>query len=400
MPRDALVTEYLRVGLAFDRLEDGFVDAYTGDPRLRAESVDGPRPDPAHLRDRIRGLRTDIAGSSLPADRRGFLDAHLTAMECSAGHFAGEEIGFVDEVRAYFDVDIALEDPEVYRAAHAELDALLPAGPSLAERYQAHRTSDEIPADRLDECVAAFTSALRDRVRATHPLPDVETVEIEVVSDKPWSGFNYYLGDYRSRVAINGDLTQYMASLPHLIAHEAYPGHHTEHCRKEQILVGGGQEEQTLFLVNTPQCLMAEGLADHALHAAVGDGWGRWAQEIYADLGLRFDGDRAERIGRATGGLLGVRQDAALLLHDRGQDADTVGEYLQRWLLATPARARQMLRFLSSPLWRAYISTYVEGYRLLGDWLDADPHADRLRRFGRLLDEPLTPAQLRAELAA
>jgi hypothetical protein len=35
--------------------------------------------------------------------------------------------------------------------------------------------------------------------------------------------------------------------------------------------------------------------------------------------------------------------------------------------LATPERARQSLRFLSSPLGRAYISTYVEGYRLLGD---------------------------------
>lgn len=400
MPRDALVTEYLRLGLAFDRLEEGFVDAFTGDPRLRAESENGPRPDPSSLRDRIRGLRPDVAGSSLPADRRAFIDAHLQAMECSARHFAGEEIGFVDEVRAYFDVDIALEDPDVYRAAHADLDALLPGAGAIGERYQAHRASDEIPADRLDDCVAAFTSALRDRVRSTYPLPEAETVEIEVVSDKPWSGFNYYLGDFRSRVAINGDLTQYMSSLPHLIAHEAYPGHHTEHCRKEQILVGGGQDEQTIFLVNTPQCLMAEGLADHALHAAVGDGWGRWAQEIYADLGLRFDGERAERISRATSGLLAVRQDAALLLHDRGADADTVAEFLQRWLLATPARARQMLRFLSSPLWRAYISTYVEGYRLLGAWLDADPHGDALRRFGRLLDEPLTPAALRAELAS
>ena len=57
-------------------------------------------------------------------------------------------------------------------------------------------------------------------------------------------------------------------------------------------------------------------------------------------------------------------------------------------------RARQMLRFLTSPLWRAYISTYVEGYRLLGEWLDAPGGA-----FNRLLDEPLTPALLRAELA-
>ena len=240
-------------------------------------------------------------------------------------------------------------------------------------------------------------------MRGAYPLPDNEIVEFEVVTDKPWSGFNYYLGGYRSRVAINVDLQQHMSNLPHLIAHEAYPGHHTEHCRKEQFLVDEGhQNEQTIFLVNTPQCLMAEGLADHALGAIVGDGWGSWAQEIYADLGLRFDGARAQRVSRATAGLLGVRQDAALLLHDQHADADTVAAFLQRWLLAPEERARQMLRFVTSPLWRAYISTYVEGYRLLEEWLDApatESHpGDRAARFGRLLDLPKTPANIRADL--
>ena len=90
------------------------------------------------------------------------------------------------------------------------------------------------------------------------------------MTDKPWSGFNYYEGDYRSRVAVNADVKQQMSHLPALIAHESYPGHHTEHCRKEAGLVAGlGHAEQTIFLVNTPQCLMAEGLADLALHAAV-----------------------------------------------------------------------------------------------------------------------------------
>jgi hypothetical protein len=56
-----------------------------------------------------------------------------------------------------------------------------------------------------------------------------------------------------------------------------------------------------------------------------------------------------------------VRQDAALMLHDEQRDADDVAAYLSRWLLVDDARAKQMLRFLSSPLWRAYTSTYVEG---------------------------------------
>ncbi|NDK90227.1 DUF885 domain-containing protein [Gordonia desulfuricans] len=405
-PISPLVTDYLRLGLAFDRLEEGFVDAYTGDPSLRADVMSGPAPDPAQLAQVARGLQGDLP-ADLDPERAAFVGAHLRALECSARTFAGEDISFVDEVRAYFDVDITLGDVETYRAAHAELAVALGEPDAAADRllssYTAYRRADEIPPERVDECVRAFSGALREKVRDAYPLPDAEIVEFEVVTDKPWSGFNYYLGDYRSRVAINADLTQYMSSLPHLIAHEAYPGHHTEHCRKEQRLVGGGQDEQTIFLVNTPQCLMAEGLADHALQAIVGPDWGLWAQEIYADLGLRFDGDRAQRVGGATGGLIGVRQDAALLLHDRHADADEATAFLQRWLLAPEARARQMLRFLTSPLWRAYISTYVEGYRLLEQWLDADVPTiagdGRAARFGRLLDEPLIPASLRAELA-
>ena len=162
-------------------------------------------------------------------------------------------------------------------------------------------------------------------MRVEYPLPDTETVVYEVVTDKPWSGFNYYLGDYRSTVAVNADLKQQMSNLPRLVAHESYPGHHTEHCRKEAGLVHDrGHGEQTIFLVNTPQCLMAEGLADLALYTAIGPRWGGWAGDIYADLGLRFDGDRAEAVSEATAALADVRQDAALMLHDEHRDADDV----------------------------------------------------------------------------
>ncbi|MBX4167993.1 MULTISPECIES: hypothetical protein [Rhodococcus] len=396
MGADDFVNEYLLLGLAFDRLEDGYVDAYTGDPALRRKVENAPTPDPRDLSHTARRLRDELPGAALSDERTRFLDVHLRALDCSARKFAGEEIGFVDEVEAYFDVRIAPGDEDTYRDAHRRLDALLPGTGSLTERMQAHRKSDVIPADRLAECVDAFSSALREKVRAVYPLPDTERVEYEIVGDKPWSGFNYYLGDYRSRVAINSDLEQTMAHLPRLIAHEAYPGHHTEHCRKEAGLVAGGQAEQTLFLVNTPQCLMAEGLADLALEAIVGPGWGEWAQDIYADLGLRFDGELAEQLSEASEQLLSVRQDAALLLHDRGRSHDEVVEFLQRWSLSSPERARQSLRFLSSPLWRAYISTYVEGYRLLGSWLGQVPAgAERADRFRRLLDEPLVPSSLR-----
>ncbi|AKC38168.1 calR9 protein [Mycolicibacterium phlei] len=393
---NSLVNEYLLLGLRFDRIESGYVDSFTGDPALRQRVENEPIPDPADLARQAVALQAELTASDLDAARKAFIDTHLKALACAGRKFAGENIGFVDEVHDYFDVRIAKGDEERYQEAHEALESVLPEGGSLLERKTAYDRSQEIDPNRLQECVDAFSSALRDRVRAEFPLPDTETITYEIVSDKPWSGFNYYEGNYRSTVAINSDLKQYLTNVPALIAHESYPGHHTEHCRKEAGLVHlGDQQEQTIFLVNTPQCLMAEGLADLALYAAVGDDWGPWAQEIYADLGLRFDGEQAQAVGRARAGLINVRQDAALMLHDEHRDVEDVIAFLKRWLLVSDERARHMLKFLSSPLWRAYISTYVEGYQLLKGWLDRRPPEQSLTtRFGRLLDEPLVASTL------
>ena len=304
---------------------------------------------------------------------------------------SGEPVGFVDEVAAYFQVDVVLGDPAVYAAAHAELDALLPGGGTLAERYAAHRRREECPPDRLEAAVHALSSALRDRVRGQYGLPEVETVRYEVVTDQPWSGFNYYEGDYRSRVAINADL-------PHRLSAAAAPGRArvlsrattpSTAARSAGLVERAGRTEHTVFLVNTPECLMAEGLADLGVQASVGEGWGPWAAEILGDLGLRFDGHLAERLAAAAAPLNRVRQDAAILLHDRGADADEVIAYLQRWSLVSAERAAQQIRFLTHPLWRAYISTYVEGFDLLSRWLAARPAGPAGRR-------PLRPAARRA----
>jgi hypothetical protein len=397
-----LPLEYVRLGLRFDRLESGFVDAFTGDKRIRAEVESEPAPTPQQLRDQARALLHALDDAGLPEDRGGFLRGQLTGLECTARKMSGEPVGFLDEVRSYFQVDAVLGNEAAYAAAHAELDALLPGSGSLAERYAEHRRREECPPDRLEEAVLALSSALRDRVRGRYGLPEVETVRYEVVTDKPWSGFNYYEGDFRSRVAINADLPHRLSGLPHLVAHESYPGHHTEHCRKERGLVERADRvEHTVFLVNTPECLMAEGLADLGVQASIGEGWGPWAAEVLGDLGLRFDGHLAERISAVVAPLNRVRQDAAIMLHDRGADADAVSAYLQRWSLVTPERATQQLRFLTHPLWRAYTSTYVEGFDLLSRWLDARPAEQAVdERFVRLLDEPLTPRAVAAELAA
>ena len=52
-------------------------------------------------------------------------------------------------------------------------------------------------------------------------------------------------------------------TLARTIAHETYPGHHLEHAWKEADLVrAAGRLESSVLLINTPECLISEGLAE------------------------------------------------------------------------------------------------------------------------------------------
>ena len=392
-----VVGEYLRLGLAFDRLVRGFVDAWTGPDALRAQVESGPVPRAEDLRRRAADLLRELPSAGLPAARTRWLAAQLTGLECSARVLDGRPVAFVDQVEAYFQVRPALGDEAAYADAHAELDDLLPGDGPLVERYTAYRDAQSVPVDRLAVAVREVSTLLRERARASFPLPDEEVVDYEVVTGKPWAGFNYYLGGFRSTVAVNADLPVGLGALPALIAHESYPGHHTERCRKQ--VAQAGLPEYDLWLVNTPENLLAEGLADLGLAALDLLEWGPVLGELYADLGIAYDGERGQRIARAVAPLGAVRQDVALLLHDRGASVDQAEAHLARWALQSPDRAAKTVSFLTDPLWRAYMTTYVEGERLLSRWLAARPAGTPVgERFVRLLDEQLTPAGLAADI--
>jgi hypothetical protein len=184
----ALIREYLLLGLRFDKLESGYVDSYIGDPALRRQVDNEPAPNPAELARQAEHLAAQLPrGNRFDPARAHFIAAQLRALACAGGKFAGAPVSFRDEVHAYFDVRIGRGEPQRYRAAHARLDDALGGSGPLADRVQAHRSADEIPPERLADCIAAFSSALRDRVRADYPLPDGETVVYEIVTDQPWS---------------------------------------------------------------------------------------------------------------------------------------------------------------------------------------------------------------------
>jgi hypothetical protein len=391
-----LVAQYLSLGLALGRHVEGLVDAYYGPPELARRAEEGPPRPPATLADEARALLADLeADRDLDDSRRHWIAAQVRGLRTTARKLAGEPVGYADEVEACYGVRPAMASEDELAEAHRRIDAVLPGGGPLAERYTAWREASAVPVDSLRSAVDSLAEDLRARTDEAFGLPEGERIDFELVTDEPWAGFNYYLGDLRSRVAINVDLPVLGPTLPQLVAHEAYPGHHTEHSRKEVGLVRRRDLlEETIFLVGTPQCLLAEGLADLGLEVVVPGGPAARAQvaaEHLKRLGVPFDPEVVATVGEAADGLGRARGNVALLLHEEGADEDEAVAYAERWLLLSRPRAQKLVSFLTDPTWRAYMTCYVEGLPLCRQFVDGDP-----ARFERLITEQLTPDQLAA----
>ena len=87
--------------------------------------------------------------------------------------------------------------------------------------------------------------------------------------------------------------------------------------------------------------------------------------------------------------LEGVGTNVALMLHEDGCSEEEAFAYLKRWGLSSDRRAQQAIRFTTDPVWRSYITTYTDGYRICKAFVAGDP-----ARFKRLLTEQLTPAEI------
>ncbi len=394
-----IVDRYLELGLRLGRHVDGFVDAYYGPAGLAALVDAEPVLAPAQLSADAAGLIADLdAGvdaDTLDASRRRWLRAQVVGLHTSARKLAGEPIGYADEVEWCYGVRPTFRDEEAFAAAHRRLDEALPGSGAIRERVIAWREAQAIPVEKLEPVLRSLADDFRERTRRLFGLPEGEQVQWELAHDQPWSGFNYYEGDLRSRVAINTDLPVLSTSIAHLVAHEAYPGHHTEHSRKEAGLVRRrGWQEETIFLVGTPQCLLAEGLADLALEVIAGEHPETVVAEHLRPLGIAYDPEVVAAVRTASESLDAVRANAAWLLHADGAPVDDVVAYLERWGLQPRARAEKSVQFLTSETWRAYISCYVEGLPLCRAYVAGDP-----TRFATLLTEQLVPADLAAAAA-
>lgn len=382
-----VVARYLLLGLRLGRHVDGFVDAYYGPPELK-ERVDAEPPaPPAELAREAAALERELDELGDP-QRARWLAAQLDGLAATAERLDGAPLPFLDEVRRCYGVEPRPPAEDELREAHRRLDELLPGGGSLADRYRAWRL-DAVPRGALLEAVGRLRPELRDRTEALFGLPEGESVDVELVSNEPWGGFNYYLGGRRSRVVINTDVLPRPERLPEVTAHEIYPGHHAEHAWKEALLVDrDGRLEETIFLTGTPQSLIAEGIATNAL-AALGPEAAAAVAGIMAEAGAPYDPELVAAVLEAEEPIRRLSHTVALMLHAEGRSRAEAHEYALRWSVRPEPEVGKLLDFGLHRAWRAYVVVYEVGERLVRDWVGGDP-----ARFRRLLTEQLTTADL------
>ena len=391
---DRIAEDYVRLVLAVGRHDPMYVDAFHGPASWKSESEAGiPVPLPLLL-ERSRELLKGVKAASGPADRRRSLEVQLTAVEGHLRRLSGSTMSLSDECRVLYDVEAPRHPTSEFEAAHAALEAVVPGDGPLAERIEAVRAAARVPPARL---AATLDAALAESRRACLPLvrlPAGERFESALVSGKPWSAYNWYLGGFTSRIELNTDLPIELDRLFGTMCHEGYPGHHVYNVLLEDRLVRGkGWVEFSIYPLYSPQSFLAEGTANVGEDILFSDDERRriLAEVLAPVAGVAPDAVLLhDRIASAMEPLRHVSGEAARMLLDDGRPEDEVVAFLMRWGLASEEKARKSVAFARS--YRSYVFNYSLGEEVVGAAIGDGP--DRRERFFDLLVRPVVPSEL------
>ena len=401
---DAIARDYLLLQLTIGEKEEGYIDAYYGPPEIQAQAkAEAAANDLPKLAGRAAALRERIAAAtpeegSLEERRAKFLDAQLVAAQTRLRMMQGENLPFVEEAEGLFGVrpqtpELASFDPLI-----ARIEALVPGEGPLWQRIDAFDNRFNIPADRLKPVMDAAIAECKKRTLAHIALPEGERFDLALVTDKPWSGYNYYQGGFHSKIEVNTDLPVRLDRAIDLGCHEGYPGHHVFNALMEQELVEKhGWLEYTVYPLYSPQSLIAEGSANFGIDLAFpGDDALKFDREVLAPLaGLpAADIDRYLELHKLTAQLRPAGYTIAAQLLSGAIDEDQAKALIQRYQLSSPERAAQSLRFTRT--YRSYIINYGLGQDMVRKAVEAagkTPDA-RWARMKAILSEPTLPSDL------
>jgi hypothetical protein len=402
---DAVATAYVSLSLEIGTHEKGYIDAYYGPKDLLDASIAAPRDQKALLvstRQLMAKLDEVSADLTDPIERQrsAFLAAQLRAAETRLMMMGGARFSFAEEAERLFGVRPVLRPLKSYDAALATIDALVPGEGPLATRVEAYLDRFTIPKDKLQGVFEAAISRCRGRTVAHVALAPGDSFELQFVTGKSWSGYNYYQGGYHSIIQVNTDLPIRLSRALDLGCHEGYPGHHLLNMKlEEQMVKGRGWIEFSVYPLYSPQSLIAEGTANYGIDLAFP---GQTRPDTERDVLMPLAGieppadDKYWQLLDAMKALTGARLTIAQQYLDGAIDRATAVALTEKYQLVSPARAEQSVSFTDQ--YRSYVINYGLGEEIVRAYIErGEPDRDEIwRRFALIIGEPTLPSDLLA----
>ena len=392
----SLSERYVKLILALGEHDADYVDAYYGPPEWR-EHVRREKHTLDDIRSQARDFIAEVKGDDL---RAVYLRRQSLALIARTEMLQGKRMTFDEESAALYDAVAPHNSEEHFRGVNAQLERELPGEGSLIDRVEAFRMRFAIPRQKLDDVFGFAIEACRARTQKQMDLPPGESFTVEYVTNKAWSGYNWYQGNFRSLIQVNTDLPIFIDRAIDLACHEGYPGHHVYNALMEKTLVRErGWQEFSVYPLFSPQSLIAEGSANYGIDVAfpLDERVEFEREELFPRAG--FDGTQAERyyrvhklIDRASY----AGNEAARRYLDGDIDENAAADWLTRYALMSPERARQRVRFFDK--YRSYVINYNLGKDLVRHYVERHADGDATRRwkvFSELLSSPRLPSGLK-----
>jgi hypothetical protein len=405
-PMEGLSERYVKLVLALGEHDADYVDAYYGPPEWKKEA-ETSKIGLDRIASEASRLAAELEKQPQPADemvrlRLQYLRRQLSALSARVRMLKGERLSFDEESKALYDA-VAPTFPEShFQEILDRLEKRFPGSGPLVERYDTFRKAFVIPKPKLDTVFQRAIEACRDKTRAHVTLPEGERFTVEYVTNKSWSGYNWYQGGFRSVIQVNTDLPIYVDRAIDLACHEGYPGHHVYNVLLEKHLVRDrGWKEFTVYPLFSPQSLIAEGTANFGIEVAFpGKDRVEFERTVLFPL-AGLDASRAAEYYEVQGlvdRLSYAGNEAARRYINKQGDAAQAAAWLERYALMPHDRAVQRVRFFDQ--YRSYVINYNLGKDMARRYIEsrggtaANP-VKRWQEFARLLSSPRLPSDLK-----
>jgi hypothetical protein len=403
---NVIAESYVKLVLAMGQHDADYVDAYYGPPEWKKEAETAKASLDA-IGSKAHALRSELARTSagtgeLERLRHQYLDRQLSALGARVRMLKGERLSFDEESKALYDAVAPVHPESHFKTILDKLEARFPGDGPLVTRYESFRRQFIIPREKLDAVFQTAIKACRERTVKHIALPSSESFKVEYVTNKSWSGYNWYQGNYRSLIQVNTDLPIYIDRAIDLACHEGYPGHHVYNALLEKHLVRDrGWREFSVYALFSPQSLIAEGTANFGIEVAFpGDDRAAFEQGVlFPAAGLDPSKARAYyEVQALVDQLAYAGNEAARQYLDKKIDRAAAEAWLERYALMSRERAAQRVRFVDQ--YRSYVINYNLGKDLVRQFIESqggtpDKPAGRWKEFEKLLSSPRLPSTLR-----